>query len=226
MRRDRATSPAGLEGPPALRYPWGAIVYEKRLLPVLCFRTVLLVLILCLPGQGTAHTWGYPPDSSLGQCLASRPCDCVVFPDRDTALAAVEAEKAAAQAYCAALPNPKPGWCSAIRSYEWTCTYVNMPEYCLTTCGCSMIGCTGLVTDCGFTCYNCRDYGTWVNGYWKPIWYWYPVCSSAEPSPAQQPDSPTTTEVTDKNSGGPCEGACNTTVNDISKNNNPGFEIP
>jgi len=187
-------------------------MHQRSLIFLPYFWTVLLALSLCLAQHGGAFTWGYPSNSPLGQCLESTPYDYVLFPDRNTALATVQAEVAAAQAYCASLPNPKPSWCSYIYYYEWSCAYQSIPA-CSTTCQCTSTGCPG-VTDCGFACYNCRDYGVWENGNWKKTWYWYYVCSPTYPPPSQVMDPPITTEMTDRNAGGECEGTCNTTIND------------
>jgi len=199
-------------------------MYLKKPPLLVSFGITLLVCLLCLPQQGTAQTWGYPPDSSLGQCLANQTFDYVLFPDRDTALATVQAEVAAAQAHCAGLPNPKPSWCNCIYYWEFG-AYQSLPA-CLTACVCSGVGCSGKVTDGGFGCYNCRDYGVWENGNWKITWYWYYVCSPTYPPPSQVQDLPVATDITDINAGRECGGMCNTTVNDTSKNSNTGFEIP
>lgn len=185
----------------------------------LCLWSILLVLSMSLPLSSGAVTWGYPADSTLGQCLAAQPMPKVLFPDRDSALAAVQAEYATAQAVCAGLPNPKPGWCSHIYYWEWNCTYKKSPIPCCTYMWC---GFCPRVTDCGFSCTNCRDYGAVENGTWKKTNYWYFVCSlDGNPPPSQQQDVPVTTQADDKNSGGPCEGACNTTVDDNNKGVNP-----
>lgn len=187
---------------------------STSMLSVLGLCMMFLALSLSYPRQGETVTWGYPADSTLGQCLASKVMKFDIFPNRESALATIEAEKAAAHAYCDALPDPKPGWCGSIYSWEW-----NNGGYQLRGDGCCSLpyGCFLMcprTTDGGFSCNNCRNYGEIENGTWKKTNYWYYICSSTDPPPSQQQDVPVTTEVTDKNSGGECGGRCDATIND------------
>jgi hypothetical protein len=63
---------------------------------------------------------------------------------------------------------------------------------------------------CTYVANGCRD-PVFSNG--SKVYY-YPV--GVCPAPSQQPDPPITTEMADRNAGGECEGACNTTINDSS----------
>ena len=188
---------------------------EKRVLSVLGLCMMFLALSLSYPRQGETVTWGYPADSTLGQCLASKAMKFDIFPNRESALATIEAEKAAAHAYCDGLPNPKPLWCSHISSWEWINGGYRLygDGCCSLPYGCGVMSCGG-VTDGGFSCNNCRNYGEVENGTWKKTNYWYYICGPTHPPPSQQPDVPITTEVTDKNTGGECEGTCNTIISD------------
>jgi len=187
---------------------------EKRVLSVIGLLMVFLGVAASCPLTSGAVTWGYPADSTLGQCLTSRSIKYEIYPDRDTAFAAAKADYDAAKAVCDGL-SPQPSWCWGInlRYWEWNCTYTILPV-CLTTCSCGMVGCPG-VTDCGFTCQNCREHERLPGGYWPSVNYWYPMCTPGDdPPPSQQPDVPITTQVTDKNTGGECEGTCNTIISD------------
>ena len=182
-----------------------------------------MVLFLSAPMQVHADrpAWGYPAGSTLGQCLASRVMKFDMYPDRASALASVQADYASARALCDAYPDPKPRWCSYLYYWEWNCTDVTQfPQCCTSPYGCGVLGCSG-VTDCGFSCKNCRGHGAIVNGNYINTNYWYYVCSASNPPPSQIKDPPATTEVPDKNTGGPCEGTCNTTVDDSNKGANP-----
>lgn|GEM_PF-3324078 len=198
----------------------------KRLLYALGFCLIVQTVSVGFPSSCGALTWGYPADSTLGQCLASKVMKFDIFPSRESALATIQAEVAVAQAHCAALPDPKPGWCNNIYYWEWNNgSYKLHGDLCCSLpYGCYLM-CSG-VTDGGFSCNNCRNYGEIVNGTWKKTNYWYYICSSTYPPPSQVEDPPVTTEMTDINAGRECSGACNTTVNDSKKHNNKGFEIP
>ena len=187
----------------------------KSMLCIFGLWMISMIVSVSFPSSSGAVTWGYPADSTLGQCLASKVMKFDIFPSRESALATIEAEKAAAHAYCDALPDPKPGWCGSIYSWEWNNgSYQLHGDLCCSApYGCSLIGCSG-VTDSGFSCNNCRNYGEVENGTWKKTNYWYYICGPTHPPPSQQPDVPITTEVTDKNTGGECAGRCDATVND------------
>jgi len=185
---------------------------SERTHSILGLCALFLVLSLSLPQSGEALTWGFPTGSTLGQCLASRVMKFDIFPDRASALASMQADYAGARALCDAYPDPKPLWCSYLSYREWNCAYQQQP-YCLVSCACGMLGCSG-VTDCGFSCRNCRGHGAIQNGDYISTNYWYYVCSPTYSPPSQQQDVPITTEITDKNTGGPCEGTCNTIIND------------
>jgi hypothetical protein len=187
---------------------------KNRTLSVLSLMAVLLGIAVSCPVTSGAVTWGYPSDSTLGQCLASRYYKYELYPDRDTALAAAKADYDAAKAVCDGL-SPQPSWCWGInlRYWEWNCAYTPLPQ-CLTSCTCGVVGCPG-VTDCGFTCQNCREHVRLPGGYWPQVNYWYPVCTpGGDPPPAQIQDAPVATEVTDINAGGGCNGKCDILVGD------------
>lgn len=183
----------------------------KRLLYALGFFLIVQTVSAGFPSSCGALTWGYPPGSSLAECLANEMFTTLVFPDRGSAVAALEADYAAVQALCAAAPSPKPSYCSNLEYWEWGCTWcLDCPPCCSSTSGCFYF-CPG-VTNCGFTCKNCRDPG-WdpEQNYWRKTNYWYYICGPGSP-PTQQPDPPITTEMTDRNAGGGCAGTCDITV--------------
>ena len=184
-----------------------------RIKTIACTFGLMMFLVTCLsfPIRSGAVTWGYPAGSSVGQCLANQPMKKVLFPDEASALAAVQADMAEARAICDAYPDPKPLWCSHLYYWKWGCMDINQFPQCCTYTYCGMCP---RVTDCGYTCKNCRGRGAIENGDWINTNYWYYVCSSSDPPPSQQQDVPVTTQVTDKNSGGSCEGTCNTIIND------------
>lgn len=188
-------------------------VRVERLLCVLDPSLIAEAVSVTSPLPREAQTWGYPADSSVGRCLAQQSMKKVLFPDEALALAALHTDLAEAQAICAVYRNPKPLWCNYLYYWKWGCKDISQyPQGCKHTyCG----GCPS-VTDCGYTCKNCRGRGAIENGDYISRDYWCYVCSPADPPPSQVMDPPITTEMTDRNGGGECEGACNTTINDSS----------
>ena len=173
---------------------------------------IICGVVLVLGGIATqvhAVSWGYPPDSSLGECLAkTRWYDLELFPDRDTAYAAMMADYNPATTICNGSP-PLPTWCNDKPYWvEWNCR-PNLAQCCKPGNGCPCMGCIG-VTDSGFSCVNCKKHYP-VNGIYYQSNYWYPYCFSSPTCypPTQQPDPPITTPATDKNNGTPltCGGS-------------------
>lgn len=183
---------------------------NKSMLYVFSICVVFVVISLLYPIISEAVRWEYPSGSILGTCLTSKGI-YKLFPDRDSAMEAWNADYMQALNEYRANPQlPYP------RMWEWAC-------YCPYWCNCtSQWSCP--VCDCGFTCINCANAEPAPNGH---TYYWYPRfdcpnnCIYTYPPPSQQPDVPATTEVPDKNTGGPCEGTCNTTVDDSNKGANP-----
>ncbi len=191
------------------------IVMVKALLAVI----VLTITFLPLPQHSAAFTWGYPPDSPIGQCLSSRLTPTKLFPDRALAQAAAQADCKVCRQGGSCDPNvcmcpgpyyPSPYW------WEWTC---------LNNCY-SMTGCG--IPDCGFSSYSCHsakergaDFDHASTDFWYPR---YPSgCSSYAPPPTQQPDPEITAGVSDKNLGRPA-GVCNSVGNPINVSTGLKFE--
>lgn len=185
----------------------------NRISLILNLLMVFLGIAVSCPFTSGSVTWGYPSDSTLGQCIVNLPYNLALFPDRATALETVQVEYNAAVAYCAAVPDPKPNWCSKVYYWEGSCSHYLIPA-CQTTCICGGIGtCPNLVSSCYFACYNCRDPGwDYEHGNWRKTLYWYYICSPTYPPPSQVDDPPITTQITDKNTGGNCPGRCDMVV--------------
>lgn len=185
---------------------------------------VVLSIFLPIPAGADQPTWGYPQEADLPGCLDQRnwwpysyipPGQIEYFPDKETA-------REKANADCNEFPTcyyyleSTHQWYKDSTCYYWewgsndTTQCVNVPpQVCLS------LECCGVLMG-GFTSYCPKTYP-------NPHFYVYHQrnCVSTYPPPSQQPDVPATTEVPDKNTGGPCEGTCNTTVDDSNKGANP-----
>ena len=79
----------------------------------------VLLIISSFATRVHGQSWGYPPGSDLGDCLASRVMKFEIFPNRDTAFTAMKADYEATKALCASFPvDPRipspPQWCSYV----------------------------------------------------------------------------------------------------------------
>ncbi len=117
------------------------------------------LLTLFLPHPSIAAYWGFQPDTSLAQCLASAPIPVDIFADAASAQATAEADCAGTSGYY----------------WPWTCSD------CGSTLGCSDAGDSG----CGFGAYACRR-GDPSISYRRD--YWYPRAGCNTPIPVEMPD--------------------------------------
>ncbi|OPY67215.1 MAG: putative deoxyribonuclease RhsC [Syntrophorhabdus sp. PtaU1.Bin002] len=169
------------------------MLYLKRTLGAgWIIATFLLVIFLCFPQQSTALTWGYPPESALGQCFASlwsQHIPTVIYPDKATA-------EAGARACCEGTGGRY--W------LEGVCD-CSPPDRCYPHCNGYLGGCTGW--GCYYLAAGCRLLDPLV----PYVYHWYPIACPGSVPPTQQQDPSITTEAVDRNQGEPpmCGGAGN-----------------
>lgn len=192
----------------------------KRVLSVIGLMAVFMGIAVSCPFTSGAVTWGYPPEADLPGCLDERnwwpysyipPGQIEYFPDKESAR-----EKAIAD--CNEFPTcyyyleSTHQWYKQSTCYYWewggndTAQCLNVsPGTCLS------YECCGVLMG-GFTSYCPHTYP-------NPHFYVYHQrdCVSSYPPPSQVEDPPITTQITDKNTGGPCEGNCDTFIDGRGK---------